>query len=173
MKRHVLLTGEIGAGKSTALRAALARMEIRADGIETYSPQPRGVLPKTLYLRAYGEERQGMLLCILPDGDKSGVTRAFDAEAARLLLQAKDTADVIVIDEIGRLERDAHAYHDALRACFDGPAPVLGAIRKHKADWADWIREREDVLLLEVTRENRDALPAMVARCLRDALSDA
>lgn len=167
MIRHVLFTGEIGMGKSTALRRMLSLLDARVQGIETYSPEPRGITPKRLYLRAYGSSEQGQLLCVLPEGDKRGVAPAFDSLGAALLERARAQADMIVIDEIGRLEHSASAYHEALRACLDGDKPVVGVIRKLKAPWADWIRSRGDVLLLEVTEDNRDVLPGLAADALK------
>lgn len=161
MIRHVLFTGEVGSGKSTALRRTLALLGAEMGGIETYSPEPRGVKPKRLFLRAYGSGAEGTLVCTIPGGDKSGVAPVFDTIAVELLEEARRESGVIVIDEIGRLERDAHGYHEALKACFDGEKPVLGVIRRQQAEWADWIRKQEDVLLLEVTEDNRDMLPEL------------
>ena len=166
MIRHVLFTGEIGSGKSTALRRTLALLGMNVCGLETYSPEPRGVLPKRLFLRAYGGDEPGQLLCVLPDGDKSGIAPVFDTLGAALLARAREMGEVIVIDEIGRLEHSAFSYHAALRQCLDGDKPVVGVIRKLKAPWADWIRSRSDVLLLEVTQENRDSLPYLAAKTL-------
>ena len=171
MIRHVLFTGEVGSGKSTALRRTLALLDARAGGLETYSPEPRGVRPKRLLLRAYGGDEGGTLVCMVPCEDRSQIAPVFDALAVRLLEDAQREADIVVIDEIGRLERDAHAYHAALEDCFNGLRPVLGVIRKRQADWADWIREREDVLLLEVTQDNRDALPEMAVGQIRRSIA--
>lgn len=170
MIRHVLFTGEVGSGKSTALRRTLALIDVDACGIETYSPEPRGVKPKRLFLRAYGSKDEGTLVCMIPGEDRAGVVSVFDTVAVELLEKARRDGDVIVIDEIGRLERDAHAYHSVLQACLDGTKPVLGVIRRQQAVWADWIREREDVLLLEVTQENRDALPNEAAAMICNAI---
>ncbi|MBR3795848.1 MAG: hypothetical protein IKK34_07450 [Clostridia bacterium] len=167
MIRHVLFTGEIGEGKSTALRRTLTLLRADAWGIETYSPQPRGEAPRGLYIRPYGSPEMGKLLAMVPGECREGATPLFDSYAVRLLDAARKQADLIVIDEIGRLERDAKTYHGALRASFDGNKPVLGVLRKHKAEWADWIRKRDDVLLLEVTRQNRDELPALAAERIR------
>lgn len=161
MIRHVLFTGEVGSGKSTALRRALALLGADVSGIETYSPEPRGVKPKRLFLRAYGSDTEGVLVCEIPSEDKSGIAPIFDTIAVELLKDAIRKGSVIVIDEIGRLERDAHGYHEALKVCFNGEKPVLGVIRRQQAEWADWIRKREDVLLLEVTEDNRDMLPEL------------
>ena len=91
----------------------------------------------------------------------------FDAQGTALLDAARKTAQVIVIDECGRLERDAHAYHEALRRCVEGDVPVLCAIRKLKAPWADWIRNHPRVRLIEVTTENRDRIPQEILDLLR------
>lgn len=173
MIRHVLFTGEIGAGKSTALRETLALLDMPAWGIETYSPEPRDAQERTLCLRAFGSGEQGVMLCKVPGGNRSDAAALLDTHAAALLDAAQNMWDesaeagLIVIDEIGRLERDALRYQAALRDCLDGNRPVLGVLRKHQASWADWIREREDVLLLEVTPQNRDALPERAAEQIR------
>lgn len=172
MIRHVLFTGEVGSGKSTALRRTLELLGAQAGGLQTYSPDPRGVRPKRLLLRAYGSGEEGTLVCMIPGEDRSQIVPLFDTLAIRLLEDAQKDAEVVVIDEIGRLERNAHAYHAALKACFDGAKPILGVIRKQQAAWADWIRAREDVLLLEVTQDNRDALPEMAAGQIQRSIAE-
>lgn len=157
-------------GKSTTLRHMLTLLGADAQGIETYSPEPRGVLPKTLFLRAYGSGAKGELLCTIPNCDQKRIAPVFDTLAAALLEDAHRKGELIVIDEIGRLERDAYRYHEVLRACLDGAKPVTGVLRKHQAGWADWIRERKDVLLLEVTMQNRKELPGMAAEHMRASI---
>jgi len=88
------------------------------------------------------------------------IISAFDGE------QAVQQAQLIVIDEIGRLERDAARYCEALSACLDGDVPVLGAIRLRKADWADFARRHPAVALLEVTPDNRDDVPRQAMNML-------
>ena len=167
MKRHVLLTGEIGTGKSVALARTLAHLEgVRAEGVQTYYPEPRGAQSKTLYLRPWGSGEQGELLMRIPGEDASRVTPVFDTTASALLDHARAHAQLIVIDECGRLERDARLYHDALRRCLDGDVPVLCVIRKLKAPWADWVRSHPAATLLEVTVENREAIPQQAAALL-------
>ena len=83
-----------------------------------------------------------------------------------MLEAAQQSAQLIVIDEIGRIEREAFAYHEALRRCIEGDVPMLCAIRKLKAPWADWIRNHPRVQLMEITEENRDDVPARAAELL-------
>lgn len=168
MHRHVFLTGEIGSGKSTALRSALERLSgVNVQGLQTYYSEPRGSETKRLYLRAFGDVAQGTFLAELPGGDLSRIASVFNEEGSALLENAKAHADLIVIDEIGRLERNAFAYHEALKLCIEGDVPMLCAIRKLKAPWADWIRNHPRVQLIEVTMENRDRIPAEILDLLR------
>ena len=50
--KHVILTGEVGAGKSTVLDKILQLLDARAEGIETGAYTPREEKEKTLYMRA-------------------------------------------------------------------------------------------------------------------------
>ena len=168
MHRHVFLTGEIGCGKSTALRSVLDGLQgVKIKGLQTYYNEPRGSETKRLYLRAFGDTAQGTFLAELPGGDLSRIASVFNEEGSVLLESARDQADLIVIDEIGRLEREAFAYHEALRRCIEGDVPMLCAIRKLKAPWADWIRNHPRVRLIEVTTENRDRIPQEILDLLR------
>ena len=173
MHRHVFLTGEIGCGKSTALRATLDLLQgIHAQGLQTYYSEPRGSEIKRLHMRAWGEQTQGTFLAQLPGKDLSCVVPVFDKEGTALLEAAQQRAQLIVIDEIGRIEREAFAYHEALRRCIEGDVPMLCAIRKLKAPWADWIRSHPRVRLIEVTDDNRDDVPAEAAAMLRTYIED-
>lgn len=170
MSKHIFLTGEIGCGKSTALHRTLSLLPgVNAQGLQTYYPEPRGG-EKTLYMRPWGAAEQGIFLAKLPGCDMAHIASVFNALGAALLERAQQDAQVIVIDEIGRLERDAAQYHEALLQCIEGDVPMLCAIRKLKAPWADWIRSHPRVELIEVTQENRDAIPVQLAVRLKEQL---
>ena len=167
MHRHIFLTGEIGCGKSTALQRTLSLLpSVRVKGLQTHYSEPRGSEVKRLYLRAFGDTQPGTFLAELPGGDLSRIVPVFDAQGSVLLDEARGSAQLIVIDEIGRLERDALAYHEALRRCIEGDVPMICVIRKLKAPWADWIRSHPRVHLIEVTKENRDGIPQSAAALL-------
>jgi len=164
MHRHVFLTGEIGCGKSTALHRTIELLPgICVQGLQTYYDEPRGSEVKRLHLRAFGDGAKGTHLVDLPGGDLSRIVPVFNDRGSLLLERAQQSAQLIVIDEIGRLEREAFSYHEALRRCIEGDVPMLCAIRKLKAPWADWIRNHPRVELIEVTECNRDDIPKAAA----------
>jgi len=164
--RHVILTGEIGAGKSTVFSKTLCLLDARTEGIETGAYEPRGAREKTLYMRAYGDCAKGCPFAQLPGGDKAYAAQCFDAVGVRLLRRARNLGELIVIDELGWLERGAEAYQQELQTTLDGGVPVLAVLRQSRTEWADWIRSRPDVALLTVTLQNRDSLPQLAADIL-------
>lgn len=70
-----------------------------------------------------------------------------------------EDCDLILMDEIGRMERHADAYSARIRTLLDGVVPILGVVQK-KADTplAAVVRSHPNVCLLEVSAENRNNL---------------
>ena len=164
--RHVILTGEIGIGKSTVFAGVLRMLGVQAEGIQTGAYEPREAKEKTLYMRAYGDEAMGCPFAKVPGGDRSYAARCFDAVGVDLLRRARNRGELVVVDEMGWMERDAERYHQELRETLDGDVPVLAVLRQSRSEWADWIRSRQDVVLLSVTMQNRDRLPEQAAGIL-------
>ena len=159
--RHVFLTGDTRLGKTTLLNALLALHPAwRVGGFRTYLYQ-NGV-----YLAPADapQDKDG-----LPDAPRDEQSRvglrgkppvafpaAFDALGASLLSPAGK--DVLLMDELGFLERDAQRFQCAVLHALDGSAPVLGVLKPLRTPFLDRVRAHPDVRVLAVTRENRDEL---------------
>ena len=76
--------------------------------------------------------------------------------------------DLVLMDEIGRMERHADTYSARIRTLLDGCVPILGVVQK-KADTplAAAIRSHPNVRLIEVSEENRDVLLPEILSALR------
>lgn len=161
-KRHLFLTGARQVGKSTLLRALIARESLACAGFETKPlcvdgerrgfimhglvPMPPFVNDCVISVRL-GERRA---VPVLPAFEENGV------EILRRSL-ASD-APFLLMDELGRLERDATAFATQVKACLDSSKRVLGVLQRCDAPLMAEIAAREDVLILTVTPENRIAL---------------
>jgi nucleoside-triphosphatase THEP1 len=89
------------------------------------------------------------------------VLPVFDENGARMLQASRQVSSpFILMDELGRLERQAHAFIDEIYACLDSDKRVLGVLQKCSSEHVEAISKREDVTVLTVTPENRDALLA-------------
>ena len=75
-------------------------------------------------------------------------------------------ADLMLIDEIGKMECFSQAFVSAVRRLLDGPVPVVATVAATGGGFIAEAKGRSDVEMLQVTHDNRDALPQTIARML-------
>jgi len=90
-------------------------------------------------------------------------------EAHQSQRDSSSTTDLIVIDEIGRMELFSPAFREAVERALDSPKLVLGTVMARSHPWVDAIKARSNVSLVEVTTLNRSTLPEQILRGLRQA----
>jgi len=165
---RLLLTGVAGIGKTTVLRNALDRLEgIRCSGFYTEE-------------RRHGGERVGFKIFTL-DGREATLAwvdrvkgprigrysvrvKEFEALVLSQIDPEETPADLYVIDEIGNMELLSRRFRDKLVDLLARPTHLLGSVAKKGRGFIDEIKRRNDVELIEVTKENRDQLPQELAR---------
>ena len=74
---------------------------------------------------------------------------------------------LVVIDEIGKMEMTAPAFHEAVEEAIQSPATVLGTILMAPHLWADRIKANPAVRVFEVNAANRESLPGLLADFFR------
>ena len=169
MKRAYLLSGEPGSGKTTIIKEVLSKVNKSAGGFYTEEIRSQGV-------------RQGFKIVTL-DGksavlahtsvrsshrvSKYGVdTDSMDKVAVPALKQALQSKDIIVIDEIGKMELFSPSFQDAVIEALQSEKKVLGTIMLASHPWADKIKERPEVEVIKVTRFNRSEVTDTVLNWL-------
>ncbi len=71
------------------------------------------------------------------------------------------TADqIVIIDEIGKMECFSPLFRETLIKTLDSANPVIGSIAQKGNPFIEKIKERKDVLLVTVSEKNRDSLSA-------------
>ena len=84
----------------------------------------------------------------------------FDSFGVMILSDAED-CDLILMDEIGKMERKALIFTKRVLELLDGDVPVLGVLRKEgSTPLQEQIRNHKNVRLIEVTKENRNRIAA-------------
>ncbi|MGE5237509.1 MAG: nucleoside-triphosphatase, partial [Chloroflexota bacterium] len=71
-------------------------------------------------------------------------------------------SQIIILDEIGKMECFAQAFKYATLTALDSPNIVIGTITLGGGEFITRVRSREDVDLREVTLQNRDSLPDLI-----------
>jgi nucleoside-triphosphatase len=172
MRKALFLTGEPGCGKTTVIKEALSRASKSVGGFYTEEIRSQGT-------------RQGFKIVTL-DGksavlahtdvrsphrvSKYGVdTNNIDRVAVPALKEAIRSKDVAVIDEIGKMELFSQSFKDALLEALDSEKKVLGTIMLASHPWADKIKQRPDVEIINVTRSNRSEVLDKVLAWLKNS----
>jgi nucleoside-triphosphatase THEP1 len=73
-------------------------------------------------------------------------------------------ADFVVIDEIGRMETAFEGFIPAVHTALSGRTTVIAAIAARGTPALEQIKHRPDVLLFEVTRQNRDSIAEVILK---------
>lgn len=82
-----------------------------------------------------------------------------------------ETVDILIIDEVGKMEMHSEAFCKAVTDALDWPKPVILTLhKKSRNPLLQDIRRRDDVRILEVTAVNKNLLPYKVEKILKDKL---
>ena len=79
---------------------------------------------------------------------------SLDRVGVSALHRAAQQCDLVVIDEIGKMELFSANFRDAVLQIISGGKRVLGTIMLSPHPWADAIKRQPQVNLIEVTRYN-------------------
>ncbi|MCL2149311.1 MAG: NTPase [Methanomassiliicoccaceae archaeon] len=99
---------------------------------------------------------------------KIGVDLAkFEQVGIAAIRTACEKCDVIVIDEVGKVEVESQAFIDAVKDALDVDKPMILTLhKKSRNPLLQDIRRRDDVRVLEVTPTNRNILPYKILRLM-------
>jgi nucleoside-triphosphatase len=170
MKHVYLLTGQPGTGKTSIIKQVIAGLKGRVGGFYTEEIRSQGV-------------RQGFRLVTL-DGQtaimahisfkspyrvsKYGVDiDSLDKVGVSALEHAVRNCDLVVVDEIGKMELFSARFKEAVQNIIGSGKRLLGTIMLNPNPYADAIKRQPQVNLITVTRANHQ----QVLKELRDWLN--
>jgi nucleoside-triphosphatase len=168
-KAVVLLTGNPGSGKTTAIQKIIALLGQRAGGFFSREVRENG-------------ERRGFEIVTLEGEVTRLATRGGEARppgeigfgnyrvnleaveqvAVPAMLEALAEQKVVVIDEIGPMEILSPLFRETVRAILNSNARVVGTIVERPEPFADEVKGHPGVRVVVLTPENRVRLPLEV-----------
>ena len=163
MKPVYLLTGLPGSGKTSLIKQAFAKAKGNAGGFYTEEIRSQG-------------GRQGFRLVTL-DGDTATLAHtdihsqyrvsryrvdidSLERVGVSALRRAAQHSDMVVVDEIGKMELFSPRFRETVLEIIDSVKRVLGTIMLAPNPWADAIKGKPQVKIIEVTRANREPVLA-------------
>ncbi len=157
MKQVYLLTGRPGTGKTSLIKQVVSRVKGKVGGFYTEEIRSHGI-------------RQGFRLvtldgrsAILSHIDIPGLYRvskygvdidSLDEVGVSALRSAAQECDLVVIDEIGKMELFSENFRETVLQIMDSGKKVLGTIMLNPNPWADAVKRKPMVDVIEVTRAN-------------------
>jgi len=169
MKQSYLLTGAPGVGKTTLIKQAVSAVQQKAGGFYTREIRtqakrqgfeivtldgPSAILAHVDFQSRYRVGKYGVTVDNL---DSVGVTA---------LRRAVQDCDIVVVDEIGKMELFSLAFREALLEALNSGKRILGTIMLASHPWADQIKRDPRVKVILVSRTNHDQVAKEIESCL-------
>ena len=170
---RLFLTGIPGIGKTTLIRAVLKQLdEIRCAGF--YTEEKRHGAQRIGFKIVTLDGREGTLASVGRTEPTVGRYSVHVEEFEELVLSQLDPetspADLYVIDEIGKMELFSHKFRDKVINLLARPSNLLATIAKKGESFIEQLKNRNDIELIEVTRENRDRFVGEIVRRIKPEL---
>lgn len=171
----LLITGVPGIGKTTlALKLydiLTKEFNLKVDGFITEEIRERGIR-KGFVIKSLDGKVEAILAHVNIKSpyrvSKYGVNvDAIDEVCVPILEQAMLNADVVIIDEIGKMELLSKKFQNAVKKVFDSDKVVIATIGKFRHPFRDSIVRRKDVMIIELTYNNRNYIVNSILESIR------
>ena len=169
------ITGLPSAGKTFALKKVIEMLESEGHTVGGMLTEPivkksrrvgffvmdwltkqRGVFAHKDYDSRISVGRYGVDLNTLED---------IGVEALR---RATTDSDIIIIDEVGKMEVESEPFIEAVKDALDSGKPLILTLhKKSRNPLLQDIRRRDDIRILEVTPVNRNILPYKIVKLMK------
>lgn len=170
----ILLSGRPGCGKTTLIRHVVGALGVSAGGFYTQEVRTQGGRQGFDLITLDGRR---VTLASVASGSPYRVSKygvelaALEEVGAPAVEEAIASAQLIVIDEIGKMELFSQRFRRAVLAALDSGKPVLASIMLGPHPLADAIKGRPEVELLVLSEANRSQLEGRVLSTLRRLLA--
>lgn len=172
----LLITGRPGVGKTTLIRRVAEALGDRAGGF--YTEEIRGPQGR-LGFRLVTLDGQAAIFAHVEWAARSpyrvgryGVdVAALDRLGVAAIRQAMAEKEIVLVDEIGKMELFSQAFREALEAIVASPRPLIATITQSPHPWADAFKRRPGVTLWALTPANREMFQARAVQWAEQALA--
>lgn len=170
MPKHILLTGKPRTGKTTLLKRIIENLKMPCGGFYTEEiPEDNkriGFKIKTL------EGKEGILARKGLESKfrlgKYGINiKDLEGIGVRSILGALRDKEIVIIDEIGKMELFSEKFKEAVLNVLDSNKRLIGVIHVADSGFLNAIRKRKDVDIFEVDLNNHEQILKKVSSMIQ------
>ena len=175
-KRNIHITGPPGCGKSTFIIRIAQKIGDRASGFTTAELRSANGAREGFKITTLSGKEGILAHKRLREGPRVGSYRVNlrdldDIGAAELEAAIDDPAtELIVVDEIARMELFSPRFRRAIERALDSPKPLLGTLQIRRDPFLDAVRSRPDTMIIGIEREKLEEAERLVLSELLNAL---
>lgn len=166
--KNILLTGPPRCGKSTLVENLLHPLDPSFRGFFTREIREKGRRAGFLIITLDG--REGILAHERTrNRPKVGKYGVHLEELERLAVPSmipSHANEIVIIDEIGKMECLSTLFRQTLVQILNSPNRVMATIALKGTPFIEEVKSRQDVILLEISEANRNALAEFLRRFL-------
>ncbi len=170
-RNNVLFTGPPGCGKTTLISRIVQQMRASSTGFFTKEIREKG--KRVGFSIDTLDGKEALLAHVNVSGrytvGRYGVVLESIENIAIPSMMPRNEGDSVVIDEIGKMECFSPLFRSKLLDVLEMPNMVIGTISLRGDQFIRRIKDRSDVLLVEISGRNRDELANTYDRLLKQS----
>ena len=159
MAKVLLLSGKPGTGKTSLIKEAIDRVKIKAGGFYTQEIRSAGIRQGFKITTLDGKEATLAHIDISSPYQVSKYkvdTNSLNKVGVPAIHQALKESDLIVIDEIGKMELLSPQFREVVLQAIESGKKVLGTIMSSPRHCEDESKHHHEVKTLLVTKANQN-----------------
>jgi nucleoside-triphosphatase len=164
----MLIEGRPGAGKTTVARRLIDRLHERGLAVAGFTTEEIREAGRRVGFAVEDVDGRRAILAgtRLPGPPRVGRYGVDVAAFERIALPALGEgpeAQIVVIDELGKMELHSRAFREAVARLFDRQVHVVATVHRFRDPFTDALKRRPGVEVMRVTEGNRDELAGELA----------
>jgi len=168
---NILITGKPGSGKTTLIRRIIEKHNLNAGGFYTEEIRIGGRREGFKIISLDGKE--SILAHVNIESkfkvSKYGVDiKSIEEIGVASIFKAIEENDVVVIDEIGKMELFSSNFRHAVNVALNSEKTVLATILLAPYPFTDKIKRRKDVTLFYLTPDNREKVEEEIGELIQN-----
>lgn len=168
--KNIFISGRPGCGKTTLIMEILKELNLNASGFYTQEIRERGQRKGFKIINLDGKE--GILAHVNIESpyrvNKYKVNiKDLEEIGVNSILEALKKDQIVVIDEIGKMELFSEKFKMAVLAALDSKNKVLGTIKFKRDHFTDKIKKRKDAKIFYLRRENFQEIKEKIKNLLK------